>query len=669
MLRNPQPPLLRYRETRSEEAFRELVAEHIDHVHGAALRRCGGNAAMARDVTQAVFCELACKASSLPAGTTVGGWLHRCAIYKSSEILRAETRRRRYEGEAARFQTAEDSRQDADASLWAALAPVLDGALEKLAPADRDALVLRYYERRSLREVGAELGLSDDAAQKRVTRALQRLRACLQQHGIASTAGALGAVLTTSAGASTAPAGMASALTLSALAPAAAPTATAGAFPLASHLFTLMTAKTKTFLLTAGFCVALTVPALLQHRTILRQQERIDQLEAGFPEPGSGLALAGAGRPSRTSPPRRNATASASAEGKDVAALRAIVKEADPLKRMASLSAFLQGMKPAEAPVLARLLREHGKAGAQIREEALLFMRAWGGIDGPAAMAFVLQNDLEGSEESAVPMSGWASRDPQGAVAWLAANPSGNTECFAAGIAHGWALHDLDAASRWIATRPPSDARAGMQEVLLQRCFESRGSEGAKEWFAGLSAQGTGDEAYRRNAFGGIATRLAAENPQEGLQWLQSHPEDARAASSSTLGAVLKACAQEDPRAAAEWALANPGMRGKSDPEVVLAEVVGVWTAKEPAAAGQWLGQLAGTADYDSAAGAYVKGICESDPASGFAWARTIGAGQDRTESLNLAARRWLQTEPEAARRALLAEGFEQEEIDRMGSK
>jgi RNA polymerase sigma-70 factor, ECF subfamily len=52
-------------------------------------------------------------------------------------------------------------------------------ALEALPEADREVLALRYLEQLSAKEVGAVLGVGEQAAKKRALRALQRLRDAL----------------------------------------------------------------------------------------------------------------------------------------------------------------------------------------------------------------------------------------------------------------------------------------------------------------------------------------------------------------------------------------------------------------------------------------------------------------------------------------------------------
>ncbi len=78
-------------------------------------------------------------------------------------------------------------------AVWDHIAPHLDAALSELSEADRDAVLLRYFERQSAREMAQTLGTSEETAQKRVSRAVVRLRECLAKRGV--TIGASGLVV------------------------------------------------------------------------------------------------------------------------------------------------------------------------------------------------------------------------------------------------------------------------------------------------------------------------------------------------------------------------------------------------------------------------------------------------------------------------------------------
>src|SRR5947209_2439883 len=86
--------LQQYARQRSESAFGELVARHIDLVYSAALRVVGGDTQLAQDVTQVVFINLASKASDLPQDVLLAGWLHRHTCYTAAKAVRTERRRK-----------------------------------------------------------------------------------------------------------------------------------------------------------------------------------------------------------------------------------------------------------------------------------------------------------------------------------------------------------------------------------------------------------------------------------------------------------------------------------------------------------------------------------------------------------------------------------------------
>lgn len=202
--------LRRYARERSEEAFAELVRRHLALVYHAALRQCGGDAHLAEDAAQAVFVDLARKAAALAEHRALAGWLHTAARHAASQAVRTAVRRQAREQEAYRMSEAtaeENAAIDAER-----LRPVLDDALHALGETDRAAVLLRFFEGRGFAEIGASLALNEDAARRRVDRALEKLRALLAQRGIRSTAEALGLALAGEA-ALAAPAGLAATVT------------------------------------------------------------------------------------------------------------------------------------------------------------------------------------------------------------------------------------------------------------------------------------------------------------------------------------------------------------------------------------------------------------------------------------------------------------------------
>jgi RNA polymerase sigma factor (sigma-70 family) len=209
--------LAQFARDQSEAAFAELVQRYVALVHSVALRHTA-NPEHARDITQAVFIILARKAGALGCKTVLPGWLYHTARLTAANFQRAEARRVRREREACMQSTPEESAHDA---LWRELSPQLDEAMGCLGTSERDALVLRYFQNKSVAEVGEFLGLAENTAQKRVSRALEKLRKFFVRRGVDSTAAAIGDTISVNS-IQAAPAALAKSVTAVALAKGAA---------------------------------------------------------------------------------------------------------------------------------------------------------------------------------------------------------------------------------------------------------------------------------------------------------------------------------------------------------------------------------------------------------------------------------------------------------------
>ncbi len=204
--------LREYAASKSEQAFAAVVARHINLVYSVALRHAG-NAYEAQDITQSVFIVLAKKAGSLRQGTVLSGWLFHAARMTASNFLRTEARRMRREQEAYMRSTLNET-ENGDA--WTRVAPLLDMAIGDLGEKDRNAIVLRYVEGKDLKEVGQALGATEDAAKKRVSRAVEKLRGFFTKRGIALSSTALAGAISANA-VEAAPAGLAAVITAGAI--------------------------------------------------------------------------------------------------------------------------------------------------------------------------------------------------------------------------------------------------------------------------------------------------------------------------------------------------------------------------------------------------------------------------------------------------------------------
>jgi RNA polymerase sigma factor (sigma-70 family) len=193
-----------------QDAFTALVNRHMNLVYSAAFRQVR-SPQLAEEVCQAVFTQLARHAAKLTPDTILTAWLYQVTRNAAIDVIRCEARRQAREQIAFQMSDMNDN-----PAGWTHIEPLLDEAMQSLDATDRAAILLRYFENKSLQEVGESLGTSEDAAQKRVSRAVDRLREFFSQRKL--TVGASGLVALVSANAiQAAPAGLASAVATGAL--------------------------------------------------------------------------------------------------------------------------------------------------------------------------------------------------------------------------------------------------------------------------------------------------------------------------------------------------------------------------------------------------------------------------------------------------------------------
>lgn len=264
-----------------EQAFDALVKRHLPLVHSIARRQLG-DAVLAEDVSQQVFVLLARKARNLSAGVILSGWLYQTTRHVACHVARAELRRRTREQHAVAHMI-----HEAPDSVWRSIEHDLDVAMESLKELDRVAIVLRYYENRSLREVGQVLGSTDDAAQKRLSRAVAKLREWFHRRGRTLGASSLATAISSFAIAPV-PASVTSGIAATALHSASILSSTATTSTLKSFMITPFIKPALVSLVTLSAAAAW----LSEHRQLSAQraqnlalEARIVELESTQPTP------------------------------------------------------------------------------------------------------------------------------------------------------------------------------------------------------------------------------------------------------------------------------------------------------------------------------------------------------------------------------------------------
>ncbi|MGD0086912.1 MAG: sigma-70 family RNA polymerase sigma factor [Verrucomicrobiota bacterium] len=199
-----------YTRNHSQDAFATLVQRHLDLVYSAALRQVH-SPQLAEEIAQSVFTDLARDAGKLKSDTILTAWLYAVTRRTAIDAIRKESRRQLREQIAV-----EMNHMNASTNDWTQLEPLLDDAMAALEETDRSAVLLRFFENKSLRDVGEVLGASEDAAQKRVSRAVERLREFFSKRNVTIGAGGL-AVLVSANAVQAAPVGLAATISAAAV--------------------------------------------------------------------------------------------------------------------------------------------------------------------------------------------------------------------------------------------------------------------------------------------------------------------------------------------------------------------------------------------------------------------------------------------------------------------
>jgi len=626
----------------AEGAFSELVSRHVASVFSTALRRVNGDRALAEDVTQQVFADFARKACSFSGDVVIGGWLHRHTGFVALHHLDRDHRRRRREQEAATITAMNHSDP-----LWQQTAPLLDQALDQLPGADRDLIVLRYFEKKDFRSIGSVLGISDDTAQKRVARALEKLRHWLNRRGVTSTSGALAAVLAAEA-VHAAPTVTSTAIAGSALAHAAAGKTSVTAWETLSR-------ATRWKMAAGGLAVG---GALVWQQVEIRRLHgevaaisRRARVAAEMTIPGSTVPAAMGQLP----PPRTMDDADAIAEAARL--LRGGAQDVTSTTRaLASLALVETTRIPAALPLVAAVEDE----GAQALIYKYLIGR-WAESQPWEALRFVQQTlplQCRAGVFEGV-LTAWAGNDPESALAWFEKSrgsaPAPMRESLLATIFRGLGSLDLPAAARQLGWLRSENERGQALSGLLDSVRTSDQRSALLE-----SADGIEDEEVRRQLRRAVVEQWAQQDAAGAASFVEAaEPEHERSRLMDSLGL---AWLQTEPERAADWWVAHaPGPQ-------TLIKIMNVWAHNDPNGAGAWLGRQPAGPESDPARMTFARQVAEIDPESALRWAETIGDHAQRESTIDHVFGHWRSRDAMAAESFLQKSTWPEERVARLAA-
>jgi len=664
---SPDADLLgEFNATGSEAAFRALVERHLGLVLGTAARRTGDRA-LAEEIAQTVFAILARKSHELVHHAALAGWLHRATAFECADALR----RRRAHSDKVKHLT-EHLSHDADGeSVWRETLPLLDEAIDALPDSDRELVLLRFFERRSFREISKTIGKSEAASQKQAERALQKLGQSLRRRGVAISTTLLVSGLAAKV-AEAAPASLAATVSQGALAGAAG---VAAKTTLLNTIAAMSYTKTKTALVVAAIAA---IPLASKWRDNNRLENEVQELRH---ELNAALELADTPRSKRPVSFRtrfdRGPETRAVATPKAADPLPGPVPptsheyarmwemalfSSDPVQRSIELSALLKDLTPENAPAVAAAFERAKSKGLRFNEERRLFLRAWGALDGRAAVANAVgTDDVKATGEVLAALAGWAARDPYTARTWVdSLEDNKDQERIALGLIDGWSTTDFHGAAIYAQSRPRSSSRNKFRELLLNRALLSGGVSGAQNWFYSIPDD-QHNEVYKRMAFDEVIEAMLYRDPASAARWIDQLDGKPWLAGSA-IGKTAAKLAESAPKESLDWLMSLDGLTDKQAASS-LGSTVGLWAQQDGRAAGNWLSANRNHPHYDSMAERYTAGIVKEAPETALKWARSIRDDARRARNEMSVARRIWRDQGAEAEATLAANGFSAEQI------
>ena len=636
-----------YVERASATAFDELVRRHLDHVFSAALRRVNGDHALAKDVMQTVFIDFARKAGRIAPDVPPGGWLHRHTGFVASKMIDRERRCRGREKEAAAMNMiAHSSSNDPE---WESTAPLLDAAMDALPASDRDAIVLRFFERKDFRSVGVALGMSDDSAQKKVSRAIEKLRKVLNRRGVASTGGALAGVLAARS-VEAAPPSLAGEISAQSLAGAATSGGT-----LAGALAGLDTAaRIKAAVAAVGLATAAAFagPLFMPPRIPL---PRVDTA----PGPrGRAAEIVEREGPRAQAPTPRPVS-----QPMDVAALVAAAAAEwrggwETIAGTAKALGFLSRITPGQMPRALAITAELKDEPAQALLSRYLLSH-WAESEPREAMAWARGDESNVHQVDVVQgiLEAWAGRNPEAVMGWKRSatkvRPVRVSESVLGTVFRTMAKDDPEKALSRLVELPSPNHRG----LALRGILDTVQTDADREKITAMIA-GIREDDIRIQARRAVIEKWARRDAPAAAAFVEmAEPAWERTRLMDSLGLTWL---QSDPASAAQWWVAHaPG------PDT-LVKIINVWAQQDPNAAGAWLGRRAPGPSSDAARMTFARQVADLDPESALRWAETVSEAGMREGTIDHVFANWHLRNPAQARAFLRQSGWPVERVARL---
>lgn len=554
--------LKRYCRDGSEAAFAELVRRYVDMVFSAAVRLLLDRN-LAEDVMQQVFLALARNARRLSRRPVLSGWLHRTTHNWAVMTIRQEERRRAREHKATTMADTTSYLPASEEHPWGQIRPHLDSVIAGLSEADRDSIPLRFFEQKTAAEIGGILGISEDAAQKRVHRALERLRRGLAERGATVPLASLTAAVDANA-VQAVPGWVAETIAGKALAAFAGGCSASGiwsgafswihAQPVAAVVMGLLVISLGTGGYLTGRANARKHWQAVQWQNALVLSPAIDESPPEQVSPPVAPGRVAVSTPTAT--PLRPTVAEVLA-----AAAEHFRHEADDPDAWAKGSVLMDQLQPEDVSEALRVLASYRHESDVFGTMAPFIIRVWARSEPQAALDYALQNLTRNGLGLAIEFAAgsWARHDPRAAWKWYReTSDSGKTPIADA----SWMWVPKHLFGQWAIQAPAAavnfleDIPYGERDNAIFGIAEAAREPAARPGIL-AAIQQVADENQKRELARRVAGKWAEAEPASAAEWTASLSFENPAAKLSVMGEVAEEWWPIDRHAVTQWLLAN----------------------------------------------------------------------------------------------------------------
>ena len=387
------------------------------------------------------------------------------------------------------------------------------------------------------------------------------------------------------------------------------------------------------------------------HASASSKSSRYDSTTGG----GSGAVESGgvASRSERSAADGNQSSASRALSELEIEHLGAQFREsANPVERRLAFSQLLAGLTAENALMIREQIEHLPHNSAEFRE----FHYAWGAVAGTDAVIFGAGTK---KADMSPALAGWASVDPDAAVAWIKNIDMENDPRFddllkgrkipsdglrhhlLEGVVHGLAAADPDLAVRFIKDLQANghERLGGMVGSVAEAILRGNSPAEAALWSEALPEGRIRGEAMER-----VARRYVHDDPEAAAIWAGQIAELPEAA-----GAIAKiggTWASDEPQEAVEWLSELPAGQGQN---AGMHWALRQWAEKDPTAAGEYLYNLPQSSARDAAVSGYSRRVAHEDPLAAMQWAATIAADDQRVDTMIGVGHAWRRKDPAGA--------------------